>query len=49
MHGVDRDLAAHITVVRQVGITLCGKNIREVFGEIPKADYLDYGTYNQCY
>lgn len=46
MRGVDRDLAAHITVVRQVGITLCGKNIREVFGEIPKADYLDSIKYD---
>lgn len=41
MHGSDKDLAAHIMVVRQVGITLCGKNIRDVFGEVPKADYLD--------
>ncbi len=41
MHGVDRDLAAHFTVVRNAGMTLWGKQISDVFGEVPKADYLD--------
>ena len=41
MQGVDADLAAHFTVVKHVGITLYGKPIEEVFGEVPKASYLD--------
>lgn len=41
MHGADKDLAAHFTVVRKVGMTLCGKNISEVFGAVPKEDYID--------
>lgn len=41
MNGVDRDLAAHFTVIRKVGITLYGKNISDVFSDIPKDDYID--------
>ena len=41
MHGTDKDLAAHITVTRTVGLTLWGKPVQEVFGEVPKADYID--------
>lgn len=41
MNGVDRDLAAHFTVVRKVGIVLCGREIERVFGEVPVEDYLD--------
>lgn len=41
MHGVDKDLAAHFTVIRSVGITLCGKQIGDVFGEVPREDYID--------
>lgn len=41
MHGKDPDLAAHFTVIRHVGIVLCGKPIDEVFGDVPKAAYLD--------
>lgn len=41
MKGEDKDLAAHFTVIRHAGITLCGKPIAEVFGPVPKADYLD--------
>lgn len=41
MNGTDKDLAAHFTVLRAVGITLCGKEIAEVFGEVPCAAYLD--------
>lgn len=40
-HGTDRDLAAHFTVIRAVGQTLCGKPIDEVFGEVPREYYLD--------
>ncbi|MBQ2031591.1 MAG: nucleotidyltransferase domain-containing protein, partial [Lachnospiraceae bacterium] len=41
MKGTDRDLAAHITVIRARGVCLCGAPIDEVFGEVPKQDYMD--------
>lgn len=41
MCGEDADLAAHFTVVKAVGKTLCGQPIEAVFGEVPKANYLD--------
>lgn len=41
MKGTDKDLAAHFTVTKKIGYTLCGKDINKVFGDVPKADYLD--------
>lgn len=41
MHGTDRDLAAHCTVLRAVGFPLCGRAINEVFGPVPEAAYRD--------
>ena len=41
MNGVDYDLAAHFTVIRQAGICLCGKPIAAVFGQVPRENYLD--------
>ena len=41
MNGTDKDLAAHFTVTRSVGITLFGKPISEIFAEVPKEHYLD--------
>lgn len=41
MNGVDKDLAAHFTVVREAGITLCGMDIKTLFGPVPKEDYID--------
>ena len=41
MNGTDRDLAAHITVIRNRGICLYGRPVREVFGDVPEGDYLD--------
>lgn len=41
MNGVDGDLAAHFTVIRSVGIAIWGKEIRDVFGQVPREDYLD--------
>lgn len=41
MHGVDKDLAAHFTVTKKVGITLYGLPINEVFGCVPKSNYID--------
>jgi streptomycin 3"-adenylyltransferase len=46
MNGVDKDLAAHFTVVREVGITLCGKDIKSVFGPVPRTDYIDSIKYD---
>ena len=37
----DYDLAAHFTVIKNVGITLYGTAIEEVFGHIPHEDYFD--------
>lgn len=41
MHGADRDLAAHFTVLRQRGRTLWGAPISRVFGPVPAEDHLD--------
>ena len=41
MNGVDRDLAAHFTVIRQRGRCLCGASIPEVFAPVPVRDYMD--------
>ena len=46
MNGTDRDLAAHFTVIRSVGITLCGKPIDEIFCQVPKEHYLDSIKYD---
>ncbi len=40
-HGVDPDLAAHVTITNRYGVTLCGRPIPEVFGEVPRECYLD--------
>lgn len=41
MQGVDPDLAAHFTVIRHAGETLFGADIAAVFGDVPRADYVD--------
>lgn len=41
LRGVDRDLAAHFTVIKAVGKVLCGEPIANVFGEVPRRDYID--------
>ena len=41
MNGTDVDLAAHFTVIKKCGKCLYGAPIDEVFGVVPKADYLD--------
>lgn len=46
LNGTDKDLAAHITVMNQVGITLCGKEINEVFAPVPKEHYVDSILYD---
>ncbi|WP_336824485.1 aminoglycoside adenylyltransferase domain-containing protein [Sporosarcina sp. USHLN248] len=41
MNGTDKDLAAHFTVIKNVGLTLFGKPIDDVFGVVPENDYVD--------
>lgn len=41
MKGIDKDLAAHLTVIREFGIVLYGAEIPDVFAEVPKEDYFD--------
>lgn len=40
-NGVDKDLAAHMSMVYHRGICLYGKEIREAFVEIPREYYVD--------
>jgi streptomycin 3"-adenylyltransferase len=37
----DYDLAAHFTVIFNFGVVLFGEPISEVFGDVPKMDYID--------
>ena len=46
MNGTDKDLAAHFTVIRSRGRCLYGLPVREVFGEVPEADYIDSLRYD---
>lgn len=41
MKGVDKDLAAHITVINHYGIVLDGEPIDQVFSQVPREDYAD--------
>jgi predicted nucleotidyltransferase len=46
----DVDLAAHITIINKLGISLAGKPIKNVFPIVPKSDYLSsiLSDFNQC-
>ena len=41
LQGTDKDLAAHFTVINNVGITWYGKDKEQVFSPVPKEYYLD--------
>lgn len=41
MKGTDRDLAAHFVITKNRGITLYGRSIDDIFGEVPKEAYID--------
>ncbi len=41
MKGEDRDLAAHFTIINACGVRLYGGEIADVFGAVPREDYLD--------
>jgi len=36
----DPDLAAHFTVINHTGVVLCGQPISEVFGIVPRENYI---------
>lgn len=40
LHGFDPDLAAHVTVINHVGLTLCGLPREQVFSSVSRASYL---------
>lgn len=40
MYGVDCDMAAHFTVIKEVGVVHYGKPIADVFGVVSQSDYL---------
>lgn len=50
MHGVDKDLAAHFTILEHYGVVLYGEDIAKVFAPVPPRDYLDsiYGDIQQA-
>ena len=41
MKGVDKDLAAHFTIITHRGKCICGAPIKEVFADVPVRDYID--------
>ena len=41
LHGTDRDLAAHFTIINKYGIALFGEAVGDVFGDVPAGDYID--------
>ncbi|MGN6712896.1 aminoglycoside adenylyltransferase domain-containing protein [Anaerocolumna jejuensis] len=41
MRGVDKDLAAHFTIINRYGIVLYGESIENVFGEVMKKVYVE--------
>ena len=41
MKGVDKDLAAHFTIINRYGIVLYGEKIKHIFGAVSKKDYVD--------
>lgn len=41
MNGVDKDLAAHFTIIKNYGIVLYGAEIDDVFADVPRNAYID--------
>ena len=41
MRGTDKDLAAHFMIINTYGLVMWGDEIRDVFGKVPKEDYID--------
>ena len=45
-HGEDRDLAAHFTIIKTMGIVIYGQHQDKVFSSIPKETYVDSIKFN---
>lgn len=41
MKGIDKDLAAHFTVINENGVALFGESVSSVFGKVPTAYFAD--------
>ena len=41
MKGTDRDLAAHVTIINKNAVVLYGAEVKDVFGNVPKLNYVD--------
>ncbi len=41
MNGVDKDLAAHFTIIKNYGMVLYGAEIDDVFADVPRNAYID--------
>lgn len=41
MNGEDKDLAAHFKIIKSYGMVLYGEEINDIFGDVPRNDYID--------
>lgn len=41
MHGEDKDLGAHFTIINHYGVPLFGPEVQDIFAPVPKKDYID--------
>lgn len=41
MNGEDKDLAAHFKIIKSYGMVLYGAEINDIFGDVPRNDYID--------
>lgn len=41
MKGEDKDLAAHFTIINKFGMVLYGEEIKNVFADVPRENYID--------
>lgn len=41
MHGEDKDLGAHFTIINHYGVALYGPPVSEIFAPVPKKNYID--------
>ncbi len=46
MKGIDKDLAAHFMIIKKYGVVLYGAEIKALFFEVPREDYLDSIRYD---
>ena len=48
MHGTDKDLAAHMTIIYHFGKVIGGQNIKDVFCPVPEQYYLESLYYDMA-